>query len=166
MDLDNGQNNGVSLLGDELVDFSTLRAIRELHLSVVAHPLAIMSLARHLNTLRVPDIHLLKLGLYIDDRYLTRAVNWMNLLSRERASVAEYGKIMDAKIFDILSAYADTEICFGLSAAGRSDRGAAKAFIEKVLPRAVRSSKFRFESVGDECEYYPSCSSVETINST
>ena len=108
-----------------------------------------MSLARHLNTLRVPDMHLLKLGLYIDDRYLTSADNWMNLLSRERASVAEYGKMMDVKIFDILSAYADTEVRFGLSAAGRTDQGTAKAFIEKVLPRAVQSSKFRFESVGE-----------------
>ena len=125
-----------------------------------------MSLARHLNTLRVPDMHLLKLGLYIDDRYLTSADNWMNLLSRERASVAEYGKMMDVKIFDILSAYADTEVRFGLSAAGRTDQGTAKAFIEKVLPRAVQSSKFRFESVGDGCEYHSSCSSVKTINST
>ncbi|KAF8737676.1 hypothetical protein AX14_012549 [Amanita brunnescens Koide BX004] len=136
--------------GDELIDLSTLRAIRDLHLSVVANPLAIMSLALQLNTLRLPDTHLLKLGLYIDDRYLTSADNWTNLLSRERGSFAEYCKIMDTKIFDILSMYTDTEIRFGLSAAGRSDQGAAKAFIEKVLPRAIRSSKFRFESVGDE----------------
>lgn len=74
---------------------------------------------------------------------------------------------MDAKIFDILSMYTDTEIRFGLSTAGRSDQGAAKAFIEKVLPRAIRSSKFRFESVGNECENHD-CSSVtvETTNST
>ncbi|KAF8309778.1 hypothetical protein F5887DRAFT_1091833 [Amanita rubescens] len=86
----------------ELIDLSAMGALRDLDLSVVAHPLSIMYLVLLLNSLSVPTTHLLKLGLFIDDRNLAREVDWLAVVSRERASLAQYGKIMDAKLYHIL----------------------------------------------------------------
>jgi hypothetical protein len=136
----------------ELIDLSAMGALRELVLSVVAHPLSIMYLALLLNSLSVPTTHLLKLGLYIDDRNLAREVDWVAVISRDRASLSRYGRIMDAKLYSILSAYADTRICFRLSDGERTDLAVAEEVLESLIPHTVQSSRFEFDYVGDECE--------------
>jgi len=136
----------------ELIDLSAMGALRDLDLSVVAHPLSIMYLALLLNSLSVPTTHLLKLGLYIDDRNLAREDDWLAVVSTERASLAQYGQMMDAKLYHILSAYADTQVCFRLSDAERTDLAVAEEIMESLLPHTVQSSRFEFDYVGKECE--------------